>query len=489
MISIPLTGEYESSGLPAANTVNINCYVNIPQGQTFSESNIFGTAGIDQRLTTGKIKQANRGSHVKADKPYFVNGETLYRVDFSIDTDGNEVFTQVTLGTIPGASRCSFADNGTQLMVLVPGGNGYIIDESAGTVFQQITDTDFTANGAPQLVVFIDSFFVVTTDTKKFIKSAANDGLNWNPLDFGSAEADPDTIVGQLVSSNRLYIGGSETIEAFENAGVGGFPFQRINGFIIPKGVFAKFGMVNVDDTFMWIGGGTDEGAAIWQLSGTKPQKVSTTAIDQKIQQFSASEIADAFAWSYSQNGHYFVGFSFPDIAYVYDLSSQQWHQRQSRIVNTKGVTENIRWRANSLVSAYGRLIVADSQDGRIGELSEDYFTEYGEAIKRVFTTVTVFNEFDSFSLVDVELFMQSGVGNEIKQDPEIFLSVSDDGYTFNNRISSAVGRVGEYFLRQIWRRLGRFRRILILKFEYSEPCKFAAVKLGVKIKPGHGRG
>ena len=136
-----------------------------------------------------------------------------------------------------------------------------------------------------------------------------------------------------------------------------------------------------------------------------------------------------------------------------------------------------------------GRLIVADSQDGRIGELSEDYFTEYGQVISRQFTTSTIFNEFDSFSLVDVELFMQSGVGNAEKQDPEIFLSVSDDGYTFNNRISSAVGRVGEYFLRQIWRRLGRFRRILILKFEFSEPCKFAVVRLGVKIKAGHSRG
>ena len=367
MISIPLTGEYQSSVLPASNQVNINCYVNIPQGQTVSDSNIYGTAGISRLLSTGVIKQANRGSHVKSDKPYFVNGEKLYRIDFSIDANGNEVFTSVELGTIPGNEQCSFADNGKQLMVLVPNGNGYIIDESAGAVFQQITDSGFTANGAPQLVTFIDSFFNVTTDTKKFIKSAANDGLNWNALDFGSAEADPDNIVSQIVSNNRLYIGGSETIEVFENAGLGGFPFQRVNGFIVPKGVFAKFSMVNVDDTFMWVGGGTKEGAAIWQLSGTKPQKISTKAIDQKIQQFSADEIQDAFAWSYSQNGHFFVGFSFPDVAYVYDLSSGQWHQRQSRVVDTNGVTQNIRWRVNSIESAYGRLLVADSQDGRIG--------------------------------------------------------------------------------------------------------------------------
>ena len=93
----------------------------------------------------------------------------MIRVDRTVDAFGNESFNNVSLGTIPGTDRVSMADNGKQLMVLIPGGNGYIIDESAGTVFQQITDGDFTANGAPQLVVFVDSFFVVTTDTKKFI--------------------------------------------------------------------------------------------------------------------------------------------------------------------------------------------------------------------------------------------------------------------------------------------------------------------------------
>jgi hypothetical protein len=111
------------------------------------------------------------------------------------------------------------ADNGTQLMILVPGGDGFIYNEADGTPFQQILDAGFTANGAPEIVVFVDGYFVATTDSKTFISSAVNDGLSWNALDAGSAEADPDAIRSAFVFQNQLFIFGSETIEAFQNVG------------------------------------------------------------------------------------------------------------------------------------------------------------------------------------------------------------------------------------------------------------------------------
>ena len=158
MINIPLDGQYQSDSLSISNQLNTNCYINVPQTQSFSQANLFGTAGVKKISTTGLIRQVNRGSHVKAGKPYFVNGETLYRQDLST-VAGVEVFTNVALGTIAGTNRVSMADNGTQLMVLIPGGNGYIVNEAASPVFQQITDTDLTANGAPQFVKFFCCYY------------------------------------------------------------------------------------------------------------------------------------------------------------------------------------------------------------------------------------------------------------------------------------------------------------------------------------------
>ena len=482
------TGYYASHTLPSANQLK-NAYVDIPQAATLSDAMLKGTPGITQVATSGTERQVNRGSHVKDGFPYFVNGEVLYRLDKTVSGLGTDEFSLVPLGDIPGVGMCSFADNGKQLIILDTLGAGYIVDESAGTVFQAITDIDFTTtNGSPQYVVYVDSFFVVTTDAKKIIKSSANDGLVWSALDFTTAAADPDAIVAPIVVKNKLMITGTETIEGFDNLGLSGFPFQR-NGLFVQKGCFAPLSLVNINDNLMFIGGGVDESPAIWTLNGSTPMKVSTTAIDEKLQGFTQAEIAQSFAVSYAQAGAYFVEFSLPSITFVYDIITQLWHERESQIIVGEGRTQNIRHRVNALSTAYGRIFVADSQDGRIGVLALDIYTEYERPILRTFSLQPFADMGTSMSVNSVELTMEPGVGNEAQPNPEIRMSTSRDGRKFNDPIPSLIGKIGEYDTRQIWRRLGRFPRFGVLLFEYSDPCRFIAVKLRMNVKQGAQRG
>lgn len=478
-IDVPLDGEYQSDSLTISNQTAVNCYINIPQTPSFAAVTLFGTPGIRQIATTGIIKQVNRGCHVKDGKFYFVNGTTAYRLD-----EVNNEFNIVALGEITGTARCSFADNGKQLMI-VTDNDGWIIDETATPIFQKITDPDFKANGNPKQVVFIDGFFIVITDSKKFIRSAINNGLSYGALDFASAEADPDDIVSVVVNKNRLFIAGSETIEVFENLGLGGFPFQRINGFVIPKGCFSPFSMINIGESFMWIGGGENESPAIWELNGSSAQKVSNTAIDSELQAFSQSDLNEAFAYSYAQKGAFFVAFSFPSVTFVYDIVTGKWHERRSRVVDTKGIASKVRCRINSLATAYNRVICCDSQDGRVGVLDPDVYKEYDQPILREFSTITLFNQGNSFSIPHVELTMESGVGNEEQSEPEVRLAFSKDAQKFSNDIPRKVGKVGEFESRQIWRKLGRFARMAVIRFEFSDPCKFSALKLVIGIRNG----
>ncbi len=489
-VAVPLGGGYYvSDSLPLSNQRCLNLYVDRPQAAALSDAILKGTPGLTQIATSGVTNQANRGSHVKDGKPYFLNGETLYRLDRTFDGDGLEIFTLVTLGTIPGTARCSFADNGTQLLVLIPGGNGYIINEAAGTVFQQITDVDFTTtNGLPQYVVYVDSFFVVTTDAKKIIKSSSNDGLTWSALDFASAEADPDAIVAPIVVKNKLTIAGTETIEGFDNLGLAGFPFQR-NGLFVQKGCFAPLSLVNINDGFMFIGGGVDESPAIWTLNGSTPQKVSTTAIDSKLQTFTQAEINASFAFSYAQSGAYFIEFSLPSVTFVYDIITQAWHERESKFIDSTGAIQTVRHRVNSLVTAYGRVLCGDSQDGRIGELDLDVYTEYDNPIIRAFSLSPFAALGTSMSLNSIELTTESGVGNVAQPNPQVRMSSSIDGKKFNDPIPAPLGKIGQFDVRQIWRRLGRFPRFGILLFEFSDPCKFRALKLRMNVKQGAQRG
>lgn len=487
IVNLPLLGLYESESPVIARVECSNWYVNIPQTSgAQTQSSLLGTPGIYQELTTGVGSgEINRGSHTKSNIPYLVNGQTLYRIIQTFDVDNLEVLTLESLGTVEGVGRVSMLDNGKQLMILVPGGKGYIYNEDDGTPFQEITAAGFRANGEPQYVVFVDSFFVVTTDDKKIIKSGSNDGLTWNSLEFATAEADPDEIVAPIVFKNQLYIAGTEIFEVFENRGTGGFPFQRVNGFIINKGVFAPASLVKNNDTFMFIGGGVNESPAIWALSGSSVVKISNTAIDSELESFSRDEIKQAFAWSYAQKGAYFVGFSLPSKTYVYDTISKQWHERTSNFM-IGNFTQETRWRVNSLTSAYGRIFVGDSQDGRIGVVDVGQYQEYGNTIKRTFSTILISANGLSFSIPQIEVTVESGVGNELKADPQIRMKFTDDGKTWSQENWQAIGKVGRYNDRCIWTRQGRAERFRMYRFEMSDPVKPVIVKVEAKVKVGN---
>jgi hypothetical protein len=465
-------GFYVSDSLPLSAQECTNWYPNIVQGVGLNQETLFGTEGTTQLATTGVLDEINRGAHEMAGVPYFVNGTQLYSM--------SDAFVLTTIGTITGTARVSMADNGTQLMVLVPGGNGYIYNHVTD-VFAQITDVDFTANGAPQFVVFIDGYFLVTTDTKKFIVSAINNGLAYNALDFGTAESDPDDIVAPVVFKNQLFISGGETFEAFQNIGGADFPFQR-TGLFLQKGCFSPYSLINAQDTFMWVGGGQNESPAIWGLNGNNTVKISTTAIDSILGRLTETQVAAIYSWVYSTNGAGFIGFSLPSTTLVYDTTSQRWHERKSLISGSLGGS-----RIASVVKAYNRILCGDIIDGRIGELDPDVYTEYGNTISRTIATQPFQNNMQSVFFPSLELTVESGVGNAAVEDPQIVLERSLDGKTWTGAIARGLGKVGEYNRRAIWRRNGRAARFEVFRFTLTDAVKPVIIQLTANVIGGEG--
>lgn len=476
--ALPLTGGfYVSRSLPISAQNCSNMYVNINTGGGLAEESLFGTPGSVQLATSGINQQTNRGSHEKEGIPYFVNGNGLYRLNRTVSLQGAESFDMELLGIIEGEGRVSMANNNTQLCILVPGGKGYIFDESSGTPFQEITDTNFRANGDPQHVVFVNSFFVFTTDTEKFINSALNDGLSYDALDFTSAEADPDKIIAPFVVGGELYIAGSKTIEPFRLAGGAGAPFVRLQGGVIGTGVSAAFsGAQQGDDTF-FIGGTSEAEPSIYFFDGIRAQIISTDAIDVLLSALTEEQATNVFAWSYVQNGSRFFGWVLPTTVIVYDMKAQRWHERKSFDV-IDDVASEFRWRINSIVKAYGRLLVGDSLDGRVGELDLDIYDEYGQNIIRNVSTMPFSNIGGPLRFPMIELTIESGVGNVDDPDPKVSMSWSKDGKTFSDPRTRLMGKVGEYIRRVIWRRNGRFPRMAILNFTSSDKVKQVWIKL-----------
>lgn len=489
---LPFTGGlYKSRSLPISAQEASNLYVHINEKGGLSPESLFGTPGLDQLATSGGALETNRGAHVMAKIAYYVNGATLYRLTRTI-TGAGDTFTLDSLGTIPGSGRVSMADNGTQLMVVVAGtpSRGFIWVEDT-TTFTEIVDVDFVANGNPQHVTYIDSFFLLTTDSKKFIISALNDGLAYNALDFGSAEADPDDIVAPLVVNNQLYIAGAETLEPFRNAAAttgAGFPFIRVEGGVISTGVQAAFSIVNVSlrgggSTFFFIGGDANDEPRVFNFTGAGVAVVSDDGIDTLLEALTDTQLSNVFAWTYSQGGETFVGFRLPTTTIVFGIKSLRWHERKSfEIVDD--ISNEITWRVNSVVKAYGLILVGDNQDGRVGSVDLEDFDEYGQNIIRTFATIPFSNNTKRILVPSVELTCESGVGNDVDPDPMVSMDRSvDGGKTFTPRRERRLGKKGENKKRQIWRKNGRAARFELFRFTTSAKVKIVFIKLEADVR------
>lgn len=460
-------GFYESRFLPLSAQECINYYVGIPQATALSERILVGTPGIPLIATTGTTLQSNRGAWVKNGIPYFVNGDALYRLN---KADG--VYSVTELGTVEGTGRVSMADNGTQLMILVPDGKGYIYNEDAGTPFQEITDSDLFASGNPQVVKFVDGYFACTTDSKKWIVSDLGDGLSWNALFFGSAESDPDDIVAIAILSNQVFILGSVTSEGQENVGGAGFPFQRNNVFL-DKGCAAPFAVVNSNKTFFMLGKGLNETPAVWQYDGNDYAKVSTDAMDAVIARYTEAEIGDVFAFAYAADGAFFVCFTFPDRTFTFNQTTGVWCEQKTY---NDGIPT--RWRVNSVVTAYGLTLVADAVDGRIGYLDFDHNYEYDDSIIRIWTTQPFASGGNDVIIPQLELTMEAGSGNDDVENPVVSLAISENGKTFNYERVRAIGKKGEYGRRIFWRKNGVFKPFVVFRFRLSDPVNPVIIKL-----------
>lgn len=416
-----------------------------------------------------------RGSHTLNGVPYFVIGDGLYRLE------SDETLTAI-VGTIAGTGSVSMAENGTQLCILAPGSTGYIYTVSGGLV--EITDTDFDANGNPTAVVFLDGYFVFTTDTKKIIVSNLNDGTAYSALDFGNAESSPDQVVAPVVYRNRLFVLGSQTVEAFSNTGGSGFPFTRSNLFL-QQGLVSRFAVQNTPQTFAWIGAGRDQQPSVWIINGNQSERIATRAIDKLLRDASLTDLQAITSWSYGEDGHYFVGWNLPNTTIVYDFSTGRWHERQSRIDDAQGNTSITASRMVKHVSAYGNIYVGDSVTEKLGRLSLDAYAEYGSPLVKTWTTQPFQNNLNPFSVPYLEMHMEAGVGDLTTTDPMIVMERSTDGgRSFLVPRPRPLGKQGEYSRRAIWRRNGRPKMTDAYRFTVSDPVKVAGIQLMAELAP-----
>lgn len=440
-------GQSSSSSANSQRTINF-----IPMIDPGSKSVKFllGVHGLTSVVELGVVEDEIRGMIQLNGVGYVVRGNGFYSVSSS--------FVATPQGNLASSfGPVTMAVNGLQVVVC-DGQDLYIYDIAADT-FGAITDVDFPGASA---VDYMDGFGVFTQpDSQVLWVTGLQDFTTIDALDFASAESSPDNLIRPYVEGATLYLFGQSTIEPWYSSGAADFPFTRISGGTVDRGLGAKFSVASEDNAVFFLG---DDGI-VYRLSGSQISKISTPQLDYEVSQM--TDYSDARGWTYSFGETKFYVLTFPtaEQTWVYDFATQLWHERSSYLLG--------RWRAEWSMQLGGRVIVGAYNTNKLYYIDQNVFTEDGETIISTHIFPAVHSE-QRIQHNQFEVDIESGVGLISGQgsDPIMLLSWSDDGgRTWSNEVNMPMGKIGEYKRRCEARRLGSSldRRY---KISISDPVK-----------------
>jgi hypothetical protein len=463
----PILGSaYVTRSVNAADNRMVNLYPEIvPEG---GKEPAFLQRAPGLRLLTTIGTGPIRGLSSFNGNLYAVSGEDLYKIDSS--------YTATLLGKVSGTTTpVSMANNGTQLFVACDGPS-YVYNSST-LAFGEITDPDFP--GA-LTVSYLDGYFVfIEPNSQRVWVTALNDPTSIDPLDFASAEGDPDGLISSIVDHSEVWLFGTSSVEVWYNSGNADFPLQRIQGAFNEIGCVATFSVAKLDNSLFWLGQDARGQGIVYRANGYTGQRVSTHAVEWQIQQY--DDISDAVAYTYQQDGHSFYVLNFPSagVTWVYDVATQAWHERAGWINGSF-----TRHRANCQTFFNQTVTVGDYQNGNIYAFDMEVYADHDRVQKwlRSWRALpTGQNDLHRTAQHSLQLDCETGVGLETGQgsDPQVMLRWSDDGgHTWSNEHWSSMGQIGQYGRRTFWRRMGMTLKLRDRVYELSgtDPVKLTIV-------------
>jgi hypothetical protein len=348
-----------------------------------------------------------------------------------------------------------------------------------GSVINQVTDVDL---GTVVDMVWVDGYFM-TTDGTSLVVTELNDPFEVNPLKYGSAEADPDPVVALLKVRNEVYALNRNTIEVFDNIGGDLFPFGRIEGAQIQRGVVGTHAACVFLESIAFLGSGRNEAPAIWFGSNSQTTKISTREIDQILLGYSEAELALATLEARVDRGHQHLWITLPDQTLVYDGAASQvmgeavWFTQTSSLF-TKGAL-----RARNLVWCYDRWLAEDPTTALHGYMDNTIASHYGEVVGWEFGTLITYNEGRGAIFHELELVCLTG-RVELGLDPIIWTQYSLDGETWSMIKNIRVGKQGERLKRITWLQQGAMRQWRIQRFRGTSDSKLTVARLEARVEP-----
>jgi hypothetical protein len=408
---------------------------------------------------------------------YFIVADNVL---YEADVDGNLTNRGTMTDMSTDANPVYMAVNGNEQLLIVEASASYWLD-LATNVLTKVTDADFPSN--PTYMSYGQGYFFVTAGGRVYY-SDLNSAANWTGSSVFTPTAQADKTLAAVFWRDDVHCFSNETIEIYINDG--STPFVKQDRSTINVGIFSVDTISVFHEGIIFVGQSRNGQKKVYYYNGQTVAPISDSNIDWAINNPTALSGTMSVAWEelndltwdqwydqwgitendayseiqYSKDGHIFYYLTIQPLntTYVFDMTSQEWVERQSLLTDT---SLQKQFRGKSLVNFNGMNLWTDTQSGKI--LKEDFetLTEDGNAITRTRISKFFSNEKKNISVYSFELDCTTGVG--LSSTPATAANLSfyysrNGGNSYSNAITLSTGASGSYIQRPRTHKLGTAR-------------------------------
>lgn len=440
----------------------------------------FGTSGVGCR---GTYWSSTGPAPYYEPQLYTAFNNKVYRVD--------SAFNKHLIGTVgDNSTTIKFAESGgaNSMLCVVDGYNMYVCPLSAADadlafVTVNLPSIPRTDNPIlPTQIAFIGGRIVINSSVSDYFfytdlyaigTSATLSAFNGD-LNSQKAENTSDFINGLVSVNGTMWVFGPRSYQVYQVQNDQYNPFITVGTAGSQIGCKAPKSITTIGNQVFWLGSSNAGENVIYLGSGINDiNRISTNAIEREISKM--TDATDAIGQTWTRNGHTFYSITFPtaDKTFVFDASTNMWHNRSTRdrLLNIQHL-----WEPQYATLAYGKIIFGTYNGQYLVYFDEDKFTEYdGRPIVRTRISPVLISNFSDVILNEFELEIGTGQTTILTgqgSSPQCMLQVSrDGGNTWSSEIWKSLGKTGQYYWRTKWLGLGK-GRLFVIKVSISDPVK-----------------
>jgi hypothetical protein len=444
---IPLTAEsYQLDSTPAAQHRALNMFAEALPTDARSKHYLKSTPGLVQAATTGAgpvyTTAAISGSF------FAIAGSRAY----CLLDDGSTAATDLgSVGTVSSDYYHTSLAIGLVGPVFCVPPNAYVGDFLFMPVAQITTGAgNWPASGVSS-VCYLDGYYIFTSfDGSTFFTSDLLSPSVFSGVSFVALSSEVDFFEHCCAFKRELWMFGPSSTSVWYNSGDPTTPFAPRTGAVMRPGCGSYRTITELNGSLFFLG----VDGVVYRTTGSyQLKRVSTHALEELISGYDDGYLRTISACAFSHDGHEFYSLQLPVIgrSFVYDCSTDKWHERSSSSLGT-GI-----WSINTATQLGARWLLGDSANGLLWHIDGTLATEKGVAVKRLAQLPALVSHGPRAFMSRIEFEMEVGIGGA---STPVTLSWSDDGGTsYNAGRALATGAASARKTRVFTTRLGSFRQ------------------------------